>query len=153
MKTIVTAEEVIQLAFSAEEHYAPTIITQEDIVEAEYEYIIPILGQALFDALCQGRYTELRDGYVAPAIAASLRASLEPLLAQRSVACHQVGVVSAADIAAQRRSLIALRRKARTLRRRLSDYVEANVEAYPEYDSSFNPLNRCSIDGNIIQVY
>lgn len=153
MKTIVSSEEVIRLAFSVEEHYAPTIITSDDIADVEYEYIIPILGQELYDAICGGKYKMLRDDYVAPAVAASLRASVEPLLVGRFTECRSSKSISAADVATRRQSLMILQRKARNLRRRMSDYIEAHAEEFSEYDSTLNPLNRCSIDGNIVQVY
>ena len=45
-----------------------------------------------------------------------------------------------------------IRSKARTLSRRLSDHLNAHSDEYPEYNPNANPLNRCSIDGDIIQI-
>jgi ABC-type oligopeptide transport system ATPase subunit len=48
--------------------------------------------------------------------------------------------------------LRSLRRKASTLLRRLSDHLNASGGDYAEYNPKNNPLNHCSIYGDIIQI-
>ena len=51
------------------------------------------------------------------------------------------------------RVLRALRDKAVALTRRLVDHLNSNDKVYVEYKPENNPLNRCFIYGNIVQVY
>ena len=39
------------------------------------------------------------------------------------------------------------------LTRALAEHLNTQASDYPEYNPDTNPLNRCSIDGNIVQVY
>ena len=41
-----------------------------DIVAVEERHIRPVVGEALYGALAEGRYADLMEEYVAPAIAA-----------------------------------------------------------------------------------
>lgn len=157
MDTIITPQQVIDLAFSANELLASSIITEADIVEAEYCYVRPIIGDELCQMLIDGNYMELASRYVAPAIAAWTRYMVQPLLEQRCSACltddnHSIYDSTTAGNNRQRALLRTLRRKASVLSRRLSDYLNENRDMYPEYVPANNPLNRCSINGDIIQI-
>lgn len=156
MKTLITSSDVLRMAFSANELLAPTIITEADIVEAEYRYVRPILGEALWQLL-DSQYTALRDDYVAPVVAAWTRYMVQPLLGHRCEAClanSQSDIYASTTAGNNRLDSImqTLRSKARTLSRRLSDHLNAHGDEYPEYNPNANPLNRCSIDGDIIQI-
>lgn len=152
MKTLINGEKVIRLAFSNQEGYAPSIITQADIAEAESRYLLPVIGQSLYAHLIAGGYESMREEYVAPAVAAYTRYVVEPYLPLRCVGCVAEGITTADN---ERLTLTreALRRKAATLMRRLSDYLNDHAEEFTEYSPEDNILNRCSIYGDIVQVY
>lgn len=153
MKTLITADRVFSLAFTSEESYNASVITESDIAEVESRCLIPIVGEALYDAMCLGEYEELVEGYVAPMVAAWVRYAIEPLLASRSCICHDEQRVTEAVNDDARQRLLALRSKAVVLTRRLSKYLNSNSVSFAVYDPKSNPLNRCFIHGNIIQVY
>lgn len=158
MQTLITPERVFRLAFSADELLSPSVILLSDIVAVEERHIRPIVGEALYAALAEGRYTELMEEYVAPAIAAWTRYAIEPLLGNRCSSClvgerHDFNATTTAHnvrLSALQRSL---RHTAQTLSRRLGDYLNRNASAIAEYDAENNPLNRCSINGDIIQTH
>ena len=142
MRTLITAEQVFSLAFTSEESYNVSVITASDIGEVENRYLIPIIGENFYNAMRLGEYDDLVEERVAPMVAAWVRYTIEPLLASRSCLYHD-----------ERMRLRALRDKAVVLTRRLVNYLNANSVAFDEYDPDSNPLNRCFIYGNIIQVY
>ena len=151
MKRLITAERVMRLAFSAREELSPEIITEADIVEAESRFLLPILG-ALYEPLSEGSYAELMAEYVAPVVAIYTRYVAEAHLAERCAPCRDKSV-SVADNTRLNLRLDALRRKAATLARRLSDHLNAHADDYAEYDPQQNILNRCSTDGGIVQIF
>ena len=51
MKILITAERAYSLAFSSEEPYSPSAITEADIATAESRYLLPIVGEELYAAL------------------------------------------------------------------------------------------------------
>lgn len=152
MKTLITPTEVMSLAFSAEEMYNVAVVTDLDIAAAEERYVRPIVGRELYDKLLAGDYPSLKDDYVAPLVATWTRYIVEPLLASRCDVCHEAGSTAAENEATAERCR-SLRLRARTLSRALAEHLNSRAEDYPEYNPYANPLNRCSIDGNIVQVY
>lgn len=152
MQTLITPTQVVALAFSGEELMSKDIVTQSDIIEAEAHHIRPILGDALVDKLHAGEYSALLNDYVAVALAAWCRYTVEPLLDVRCDACHRDSRRTTADNEHHAAVMRSLRRKAVTLSHRLSDHLNAHAGDYPEYNPKSNPLNYCSIYGDIIQV-
>lgn len=140
------------LAFSEVEGYTPSIITTADILEAQSRYLKPILGEELLEALLDGSYPDLATEYVEVALAAYVRYLIEPLLEVRSSSSLGEAVTTASNHRVEM-CCEAQHRKADALRRRLSDYLNANAEAFAEYNPENNPLNRCLIYGNIVQTF
>ena len=151
MKTLVTAERAYALAFSTEEPYSASAITEADIVEAESRYLMPIVGEELYNAMAT--YATLKAEYVEPMLAAWVRYIVEPHLATRCCTCYAEGRVTEAVNDHTERVLRALKEKAVALTRRLSDHLNSHSADYAEYNPKTNPLNRCFIYGNIVQVY
>lgn len=151
MTTLITPYDVIVYAYSDNELQTPSSILRSDIAEAESRYILPILGESLTARLYAGDYATLLEEYVAPALAAWTRYAVEHVAHRRCVACHD-DATSSADNERQLSTLRALRKKARTLLRRLSNHLNAHGDDYAEYNPYNNPLNRCFIDGDIIQI-
>lgn len=150
MQNLITSDRVIELAFSGDERAHRELVTQCDVAEAEERYVRPVLGDELYEALLGGEHEELREEYVAPAIAAWCRYVVEPHLALR---CRECGDASVAHNARLDVTMHHLSRRAQTLTRRLSRYLNTHSSEYEEYNAKLNPLNRCFIYGNIVQVY
>ena len=151
MKTLITAERVYALAFSTEEPYSASVITDTDIAEAESRYLMPVVGEELYNVVA--KYSTLKSEYVEPMVAAWVRYIVEPHLAARCCTCYAEGRVKEAVNDHTERVMRALREKAVALTRRLSDHLNSHSADYVEYNPKTNPLNRCFIYGNIVQVY
>ena len=152
MNTLFTPAEVHKVAFSGEELIRADIVTHSDVMEVETRYVRPILGEALWEAIAAGKYALLRSDYVLPAVAAWCRYVVEPLRYVRCAECCDTDRTTA-DNEHLRTIVRALRRKASALSRSLSDHLNSHREEYVEYNPKNNPLNHCSIYGDIIQVY
>lgn len=157
MKTLITPEQVVTLAFGDGEYVAPDAVRETDIAAAEHRYIRPIVGGQLCEALAEGRYAALLDDYVAPALAMAVRTMLQRAI---NVCTGQAGLVvadsegaKAAPTAAADTLQRSLVRRRRALVRRLSEHLCSERESYPEYNPAEDAAQHCSIDGNIIQVY
>jgi hypothetical protein len=151
MKRLITPDDVLRLAYSSSELLPSTIVLDVDIIEAECRHVAPVLGKELVERLEAGEYEALMNNYVAPAIALWTRYGVEQVAYHRSAACHDERP-TAADNERLRTTLRALSEKASTLTRRLSDHLNAHGDDYPEYDPIKNPLNRCFIYGNIVEI-
>ncbi len=129
--TLITPQRVIDLAYSNADYTPSSMIAEADILTAERKYLIPVIGETLFDSLLRGDYLELMEDYVEPALALYVR--------------------ELANLPSAPRSPEGMRR-ARSLIRRLSDHLDDNCATYAEYVASDNILKRCKIDGTHIQI-
>lgn len=152
MKTIVTPEQVVNLAYAPDGVVTVSKVSLPDIVLAEGRYLLPIIGEALYDALVAGRYQSLRDDYVAPMVAAWTRYVAEPLMEERLSGGYDDDYTEA-DVEAREAVVVRLRRTAAAFSRRLSDYLNAHSQEFVEYNPADNPLNHCIIDGGIVQIF
>ena len=154
MKTLIDCMEVTQLAFSADELINTEVVTLTDILEAEERFLRPVLGDELITALHNGSYPTLLSEYVAPALAQWTRYVSHPLFEIRS-STHDKSRHQNTYAQSKHNELMirTLHRKAVTLSRRLSHHLNSHSDEYPEYAPEHNQLNRCSIDGYIIQVW
>lgn len=156
MNTLITARQVAELAFDAGEFLPPGAIAEADIAAAEERFLRPVVGQALCDRLREGAYSQLLDGYVAPALAACVRVTVQPMLDIRTgpygSTAPRSDCFEPADEEQCTARLRALRRRARTLLRRMSEWLDAHAAEHPEYLPDENILKRCTIDGNLVQI-
>ena len=153
---IATGGEVVSAAFADGEYMPPSAISDADIAAAEERYLIPVTGRALYERMLDGEYAALRDEYVVPAVAFAVRAMQQPALDVRTSVFGTTVPKSSAfggATAEQARELRkAVRTKAHTLLRRLSDHLDAHATEYPEYRRERDVLKRCSTDGGIVQI-
>ena len=152
MKTVVTPEQVIDLAFAPDGMVTMSKITLSDIVLAESRYLLPLIGESLYNALLEGGYQTLNEEYVAPMVAAWTRYIAEPLIAERIGSGHYDDN-SHADNDAQELVLVHLRHNAACFSRRLTDYLNAHCDEFEEYNPVDNPLNHCMLYGGIVQIF
>lgn len=153
MNTLMTADRLFSLVFTREESYNAAVIMPVDIAEVESRYLVPVVGSALYEAMQGGSYAELVDEYVAPMVAAWVRYVVEPHLASRCCIYHTQRDITESVNENSARVMRALRAKSVALTRRLSDHLNAHSSDYEEYNPGINPLNRCFIYGDIVQVY
>ena len=156
-QSIITPQQVVEIAFSDGGYLSPDAIAQVDIEAAAERWVKPVVGEALLEAVEAGRYEELREEYLKPALALYTRLLVQPRL---NVATSQLGLTvsvgSAGKVAeASHRSELmqALRTRARTALRALSHYLDSHVGQFAEYDPRKNVLNRCSCDGGFVQIF
>ena len=113
-------------------------------------------GDALFERLLAGDHADFADEYLAAPLALYVRYLSAPQLDLRhgqggTVQPRSDGFAAASD-ATLRSSRRALLKTARRLLRRASDYLESHAAQFPLYDPQANVLNRCSIDGKLVQT-
>ena len=129
MQTLITPTVVVARAFADGEYVAPETVSEAAIVAAQETYLRPVTGDALFER----PQLDLRHGQ---------GGTVQP---------RSDGFAAASD-ATLRSSRRALLKTARRLLRRASDYLESHAAQFPLYDPQANVLNRCSIDGKLVQT-
>ena len=157
MNTLITPQQVVDIAFAGSFYLSPQSIGSADIVAATARYVEPIAGRALIDALAEGKYAELLESYVVPALAFAVRALVQPALALRmgegGLAAPRTESSTAPTSEATRALQRSVTKRARQHLHRLSDHLNNNASLYAEYDPKLNILNRCSIDGGLVQTF
>ncbi|MBR2326037.1 MAG: hypothetical protein IKA49_01605 [Alistipes sp.] len=156
IKKLISAEQVISLAFGDGEYISAAVVGDADIASAEARYILPIVGESLYEELHDGEHESLLAEYVAPALAMAVRCMLQPALNVRtgmgglSVSTSMRSDSSTKSAIEQlQRSLVKRRQM---LLRRLSDYLKQHAEEFPSYDESADAMQRCRIDGGYVQT-
>ena len=154
MNRLITPEKVIQLAFGEAEYLSEQAVSDADIVAATSRYIRPIIGQKLAERLVENSYPELLDEYVAPALAAAVRYMVQPLINLRTgdsgLVAPKGECFGTPSKEATAELQLRLKCRMRELLRRLSDHLNSN--SYAEYNADCNILNRCFIDGGVVQI-
>lgn len=148
MDTLIKSDDILSLAYTADGRVTNLKITKVDIAAAEGQFLLPIIGEELYKSLMQGNYPTLLQEYVAPQVAAWTRYIVEPIMVERC------GYESSAAYNEVRKVIYRrLRGIARSLSRQLSNYLNAHCDEFPEYNPVDNPLNHCSIDGDVVQIF
>ena len=156
MKNLITNEQVISLAFGDGEYLSPEVVLDSDIASATSRYIIPVVGAELCEALLDGSHPTLLDDLVAPALAMAVRTMIQPAL---NVRTGQLGLHISSSLRADSSTKTAmqvlqksLRLRRQALLKRLSNHLNTHASEFPAYDPSCDALQKCSIDGGIIQI-
>lgn len=156
METLITPSQALRLAFGDGGYLPPGIVGQADIAAAEARYIVPVIGPQLYEKLRAGGHPEFVTGYLAAPAALFTRVLIQPRLDIRTdpggATAPYTQYARPAGTEACRRQRRALLAQARTLLRRAARHLAANPEAFPEYDPDHDILNRCSLDGNLVQT-
>lgn len=156
MKTLITNEQVISLAFGDGEYIAPEAVLDADIAAATFRYIVPIMGTELYEKVLAGSYPSLLDDYVAPALAMSVRTMIQPAL---NVRTGQTGLyipTSARSDTSTRTTTqslqSSLRVRRQTLLKRLSHHLKTHASEFAGYDAGLDIMQHCSTDGGFVQM-
>lgn len=157
MNTLISPARATALAFADGEQIVSGTLTQSDLAAAERRYIRPVVGAALHDRLAEGAYADFTEEYLAAAAALAARLATQPRLDIRTGPCGTAAPHSEHYRPAGEEALARLRQSLRTqlraLLRRATEYLEAHPADFPEYDPQENILNRCTTDGNLIQIH
>ncbi len=121
---LMTPTEVIDYAFATGEYVSLTSLTESMIAAAQLRYITPILGSELTEAVADGKYEELREGYIAPTLGLLVRL-------EANLAAYPPTVTE--------------RQRAKLFLSTLSDYLNTNADEFSQYAMEDNVMNRCSI--------
>lgn len=157
MEKIITPQEVVKLAFTDGEYLSPEVIAEADIDAVVERWILPVVGASLIKAVATGAYAAFAEGYLKPTLAAYVRLEVQPRL---NVATSQMGLTipttthrKVADEALRRELMVALKRRAEALSRRMSRYLDDKADEMPEYIPSENVLKRSSCYGGFVQIH
>lgn len=151
MNSLITPQEVTLIAFSPTEQINPSSIIESKIIASEEKYIRPVLGN-LVDALKEGKYPELLNNYIKPALAYYVRYSIIPDL---SLKLNSIG----AQTAFTTHSNAATDRQRCEMRMQAKDDADALLSKalrhiaegeYPEYNPVENIRNKVIMNGGLI---
>lgn len=150
---MITPEQVLELAFAANEKITPVSIKQTKIDAAQEKYIRPVLGR-LYDALLDGKYPELLDGYIRPALAYYVRYSVIPDLALKLNDKGAQTYYSEYANTATDKQRAEMRQQARDDANALLDkavrHITENRSRYPEYEPRTDIRKKITSNGGII---
>lgn len=154
MELLITPAQVAAAAFRAPDFISENAVPEATILAAQQKFVRPVIGPALFDALCMGKYPELLADHLFSPLALYVKMLMLPSLA---VQAGTAGVVEAnpknfakAGDAKLRGAIRRLRADASALMRRAVGHIEAAPGKYPEYDPDENIMNRCSTAGGVV---
>ena len=156
MKNLITNEQVISLAFGDGEYLSPEVVLDADIASATSRYIIPVVGDELYEEMLNGSQKSLLDDYVAPALAMAVRTMIQPAL---NVRTGQGGLhipsSARSDTSIKTTSQAlqkSLYRRRHALLKRLSNYLKRNASKFPSYDANHDAMQKCAINGGYVQM-
>lgn len=158
MKTLLTAHQVLDLAFAAGEHLPPEALTRAMIAAAEERYVRPLVGDSLYQDLLAGAHEAFSADYIRPLAALGVKRLLLPQLKLRPALCGVVEPKAQGWQAASEESLEAADRalalEIEALSRRLHKelerrHAEGELEAYRPEE---NIRNRCRNHGGLFQI-
>ena len=156
MKNLITKEQVISLAFGDGEYVSPEVILDSDIAAASERYILPIVGEKLYEEMLRGSHSTLINDFVAPALAMAVRTMIQPAL---NVRTGQLGLHISSSLRADSSTKTAMQTLQKSLRcrrqallKRLSNYLKSHSSAFPNYDVRCDALQKCTIDGGYVQM-
>lgn len=145
------------MAFSDGEYVSPEVVLDSDIASAAHRYIIPIVGEKLYEEMLEGSHPTLVSDFVAPALAMAVRTMIQPAL---NVRTGQAGLhipssaradTSTKGVTNALHKSLRLRRSA--LLRRLSDHLRDSASHFASYDAGSDIMQRCRIDGGYLQMH
>jgi hypothetical protein len=155
--SIITSAQVVDIAFSDGGYLSPDAIAEADIASAVERWVKPVVGEALLEEVVAGKYEELREEFLSPVVAFYTRLLVQQRLnavsSQAGLAVSVGTNCKVAEESLRREHLRAIKLRARTALKALSDYLNAHADEIAEYEPQCNILNRCSCDVGIVQIF
>lgn len=153
MDLLITAKEVMELAFDESESLREDLVKDPVISMAQIKFIEPVLGP-LYKVIHEPAYENFVNGFIKPPLAFYVRSLVVDNL---TVSLGNLGAMqysadkmkTASDTQSAR-----IRKKAKydadTLLDKAVAHIEDNPEDFPSYDNKHNIRHRISIQGGII---
>ncbi len=152
MNLLISAREVIALAFGPQDQIDDRVVNDFKIEAAQAKFIAPALGGLYFVCL-DARYHEFLQNFIKPALAHFVKYSLLPDLHLKAGNAGIVRNRTAQSDSASDRQVALLRREAlevgNALLRKAIEHVEASPETFLEY-SPDERLRQRIFNGGII---
>lgn len=153
MNLLITPARVAELAFRAPDFINPDAVPESTILAAQQKFLAPVFG-SLYDRMCEGAYPDFVGEYIVPALALYVKMRMMPSLAVQTGTAGVVEVnsrnLARAGEVKLRYAVSRLRGEASALIDRAVAHIEANPDAFPEYDPRANIRNRCSVGGGVV---
>lgn len=153
MGNLITAQQVIELAFSAVDQITPSAIKETKIDAAQETFLRPALGD-LYAAMLDGRYPDFVKDYICPALAYYVRYAVIPDLALKLNNSGAQVMIPMHSNAATDKQRTEMRQQAKTDADALLDkatrFLCDRADEFPEYDPQRNIRNRTNTNGGII---
>ena len=136
-KTLISAQEVVDLAFTTADQIKSTSINDTKIEAAQEKFIRPAVG-ALYDALIAGKYEALVSDYIKPALAYWVKYTVIPDLSikigDKGANVFTPDHAQAATDKQRAEQREQARDDAQSLMNKAIRHIEANTDMFPEYD-------------------
>ncbi|MDR2912443.1 MAG: hypothetical protein LBV38_03985 [Alistipes sp.] len=154
MELIISPAKVAESAFRAPDLVPSDAVSEAVILAAQQKFVRPVLGAALYEAVCRGQYPTLTEEYLAPPLALYVKLLMLPALAVQSGVAGVVEATSRNFARAGDSKIYEARRRlrgdARALMMRAVEHIESLAGAYPEYSPRENVMRRVSTEGGVI---
>ena len=141
-KILITAAEVVEMAFGGSNNLHPEEVSEAVIVAAQRKYLLPVFGEALVEE------------YVKLALALYVKRLMLPVLAARVGTAGVVKYIGEGytyvDSATLHRLMRRTKADADVIIDVAVDYVELNPQSFPSYDASSNIRRSVNIDAGIV---
>ncbi len=154
MEKLITAAEVVDIAFGGAVNLRPSEVGDATIIAAQRKFILPVFGAAMTKALANGEHAAWSERFLKKPLALYVKFLLLPALAAQ---VGMAGVVkysgegfAAADAVTFRRLLRRIKSDADALLDSAVESVESAPASFPLYDARQNVRHRVSLEGNIV---
>lgn len=152
-RTLITPDEVREIAFSATDHMDSAVIKDSKIVAAQNNYLRPAFNN-LYDAMLEGKYVDLVDKYIKPALAYYVRYGVIPDMSIQMGNNGMTVAYTSHTNAATDKQRDMLRRQALEdaggFMREAVEFVENNLDKFPEYIKRDNVRHKVGRVGGLL---
>jgi hypothetical protein len=153
-KTLITAAEVVDLAFGGHNNLHAEEVAEATIVAAQRKYLLPVFGEALLAEFLAGDHATFVEEYVKLALALYVKRLMLPALAARVGTAGVVKYIGEGYTYADSETLHRLMRRTKAdadvIIDAAVDYVELNSSDFPSYSPSNNIRRSVNIDAGIV---
>lgn len=138
MSALITAQEVIDIAFASNTNMSPESISDVVIHIAERKYIKPALG-GLYDELQTKQYHKFAEEYIKPALAYFVKCEVMPSLAvslgNNGIALASPQYMTSATDKQRQMLYDSELHKANLLLNEAVEYIHKHIEDFPMFNS------------------
>lgn len=153
MNTLITAQQVVAMAFGGTNNLRAEEVCPSTILAAERTFLLPVFGATLLDQLREGSHPSLL-ALLQPALALYVKRLMLPSLAARVGMAGVVRYAPEGYTEADNNLLQRLQRRTKADADALVDQavelVAASPDSYPSYSPAHNVRNRTRISAGVV---